>query len=52
LAKFLKDNISDQRDYLYITNVDSQKVSVEFVANGFPGELKTLYNQGKKIDNP
>jgi len=52
LAKFLKDNISDQRDYLYITNLSPKMATVEFVVNGFPSNLKNLYNQGKKIDSP
>ncbi len=52
LGEFLKENISDQRDYIYITKITKEVVFVEFVASGFPTSLQTLYNQGTKVENP
>ncbi|MCB1159518.1 MAG: hypothetical protein KDK45_18605, partial [Leptospiraceae bacterium] len=48
LSKFLDKYIEKQRDYITILDISDDGVTIEYVTDGFPSNLKTLYNLSKK----
>ncbi len=52
LSRFLETHISKQRDFISINKLNNKLVEIEYVTDGFPSSLKSLYNQGTKIENP